>query len=79
MSNFNGYSLFNEIRNVTLRAYNRANTYINIKERHGPVVGMRYLKKLDRANKIEVYKVMQAVHRQGFEQTRRNILRTGAL
>lgn len=77
--NFNGYSLFNEIRNPTLRSYNRANTYMNIKDRHGPEVGKRYLKKFGRNDILGIYSIMAAIHRDGFEQTRRNFMRTRSI
>lgn len=77
--NFNGYSLFNEIRNPILRSYNRANTYMNIKERHGKEVGMKYLKKFDHNGKLGIFSVMSVIARDGFEQTRRNLIRTGGI
>lgn len=73
--NFNGYGVFTDIRNPTIRAYNRANTYLNIKERHGPEVGRRYLKKFDRNGQLAVASMMATIHRDGYEQTRRNIMR----
>lgn len=77
--NFNGYSLFNDIRNPILRSYNRANTYMNIKERHGSEVGKKYLKKFDRNNQLGIFSIMRVIHRDGFEQTRRNLIRTGSV
>ena len=77
--NFNGYSLFNEIRNPTLRSYNRANTYMNIKDRHGPEVGKRYLKKFGKTDLLSIYSIMVTIARDGFEQTRRNFMRTRSI
>ena len=77
--NFNGYSLFNEVRKPVLQAYNRANTYMNIKERHGSEVGKRYLKKFDRAGKIAIYSIMSQINEIGYEQARRNLIRTGRI
>lgn len=73
--NFNGYSLFTEIRSPILRSYNRANTYLNIKDRHGPEVGKKYLKKFDRNNLLGIYSIMSLIAKDGYEQTRRNIMR----
>jgi hypothetical protein len=73
--NFNGYSLFTEVRNPVLRSYNRANTYLNIKDRHGVEVGKRYLKKFDRNGLLGLYSIMSLIAKDGFEQTRRNIMR----
>lgn len=77
--NFNGYSLFNEIRNPILRSYNRANTYMNIKERHGNEVAKKYLKKFGRNDILGIHSVMAVIHRDGYEQTRRNLIRTGSI
>lgn len=73
--NFNGYSLFTEVRNPVIRAYNRANTYLNIKDRHGIEVGKKYLKKFDRNGQLGIYSIMHRIFIDGYEQTRRNIMR----
>lgn len=75
MSEFLGYPLFNKIRNPNLQAYNRANMYMNIKERHGSVPAERYIKKLDRNGQIGVLKMMSRFAQYGYEQTRRDIMR----
>ena len=75
MSEFMGYPLFENVRNPVLRSYNRANIYINIKERHGSVPAERYLKKLDRNELLSVYTMMKRIHTDGYEQTRRNVMR----
>lgn len=72
---FLGYPLFNKIRNPNLQAYNRANIYMNIKERHGTVPAERYIKKLDRNGQLGVLTMMGRFHRDGYEQTRRDIMR----
>lgn len=73
--NFNGYSLFNDVRNPILRSYNRANTYLNIKDRHGIEVGRRYLKRFDRNAQLGILSMMKRIFTDGYEQTRRNIMR----
>lgn len=75
MNEYLGYPLFNKIRKPTLRAYNRANVFLNIRERHGRVLAERYLTKLDRAGQIDVYNMMKRFHENGFEQTRRDLNR----
>lgn len=72
---FLGYPLFNKIRNSNLQAYNRANIYMNIKERHGTVPAERYIQKLDRNGQLAVLTMMAQFHRNGYEQTRRDIMR----
>jgi len=75
MSEFLGYPLFNNVRNPVLRAYNRANIYINIKERHGSVPAERYLKKFDRNGLLSLFTMMKRINTDGYEQTRRNVMR----
>jgi hypothetical protein len=74
--NFNGYEFFNEVRNPNLRSYNRVNTFLNIRERHGPVIAHRYLEKFDRASKISMFKMVSDMATVGFENYRRSFMRT---
>lgn len=75
MNEYMGFPLFNKIRNPNLQAYNRANIYMNIKERHGTVPAERYIKKIDRNGQLAVFTMMKRFHTDGFEQTRRDIMR----
>lgn len=75
MNSFMNYPLFNDVRNPYIRAYNRSNIYMNIKERHGTVPAERYIKKLDRNGQLAVFSMMRRFHEDGFEQTRRDIMR----
>lgn len=75
MTNFMGYSFFNEIRSNTLQAYNRANIYLNIKERHGIEHARRYLKKMNRNSMLAVATMMYRFHNDGYENVRRSIIR----
>lgn len=72
---FMGYPLFINIRNPNLRAYNQANMYMNIRDRHGTVPAERYIKKLDRNGMLAVFTMMRRFHEDGYEQTRRDIMR----
>ena len=74
--NFNGYGLFNDIRDDDLRTYNRINVFLNIRDRHGPVVSHGYLRKFSRMDQISIFKMMSQIRIVGFEQFRRNFLRT---
>lgn len=76
MKNFNGYDLFHSIRNPALRTYNRVNTYLTIREQHGTVVGRNYLKKFNPAAQEHIFKMMQKINQIGFEQYRRDFMRT---
>jgi hypothetical protein len=78
LKNFNGYALFDNIRDTNLRTYNRINVYLNVKERHGPDVGRSYLKQFKKNEMLEIYSMMSEMHRVGFEQFRRDFMRNAA-
>jgi hypothetical protein len=72
---FMGYSLFEDIINPAIRAWNRANTVYNIKERHGNVVATKYVSKFDKNGKFAIFSVMALVEREGYENIRREIFK----
>jgi len=76
---FNGYGLFKDILNPTLRSWNRINVFLNIRQNHGSVVAKNYLKKFHRNEQLAIYTMMNRIHQDGYEQVRRNISRTGAI
>lgn len=73
--NFNGYGLFNDIRDDQLRTYNRINVFLNIRDRHGPHVSHGYLRKFSRPDQINIFKMMSQIKITGYEQFRRNLIR----
>ena len=75
MSNFNGYSFFEDVKNPKLRTYNRINVYLNIKERHGKEVGRKYLKKFNKKEQFDILRMMSDIKFVGFEQYRRDFMR----
>lgn len=75
MNEYLGYPLFNKVRKPNLRTFNRVNTFLNIKDRHGSVPANRYLQKIDREGQIDIYKMMKQVNEIGFEQVRRDLNR----
>ena len=74
-SYFMGYPTFTEIRNPTLRAYNRANMFLNIRERHGSIPAQRYVKKMGKNEMFSIFTMMRRFHDDGFENTRRSLIR----
>ncbi len=72
---FFGFSLFNDVLNPSIRAWNRANTIYNIKERHGNSVATKYVKLLPKSEQLSVYTVMVLVAKEGYENIRREIFR----
>lgn len=74
-----GFPLFKNIRNPKLRSFNRANIFMNIKERYGREVAFNYLRKINRKGQEAVFDMMYLIHMNGFEQTRRDLLRNGEI
>lgn len=72
---FIGYSLFEDIMNPSLRAWNRANTVYNIKERHGNAVAHKYVSKFDKMDMFAIFTIMATVERNGYENVRRDIFK----
>lgn len=75
MNDYKGYSLFNDVMNPVIRAWNRANTVFNIKEQHGSVLATRYAKNFDRNSLLAIFTVFTSIDKRGYEQTRRDIYR----
>lgn len=74
-SEFHGYSLFTDVINPTIRAWNRANTVYNIKERHGDTVASNYVAKFPKLEQAAIYSTMITVAKDGYENVRRSIFR----
>lgn len=76
MSNvYHGYPLFHDVSNPTLRSYNRANIFINIKDRYGIHLARKYAQRFKKTEQVRILTMMERFHTNGFEQTRRDILR----
>lgn len=74
-NNYKGYSMFNEVVNPVIKAWNRLNTIYNIKEQHGSVLARRYAEQLSKPDLTSVYLLIASVDAKGYEQTRRDIYR----
>lgn len=75
MSNFSGYEMFHHVRNPALRTYNRINTYLTIRDRHGKDVGKNYLRKFNPAAQGHIFSMMAKIHNVGYEQFRRDFVK----
>lgn len=73
------YPNFSDIRNVTLKAYNRANIYMNITERHGSEVARKYVKQFNTNDQLSIFTMMKNFNENGFENTRRSFIREGVI
>lgn len=74
-NDFNGYSLFNDIGDKDIRAWNRANAIYNIKERHGKEVATKYTTRFDKPDQTDIFRIMMEVASDGYANVRRRIFR----
>ncbi len=73
VNEFKGYSLFDDIENATIRTWNRCQTYINIKEAHGPELAEDYLKQFNKAGQSHLYVMFKAITVKGYDKVRHDV------
>jgi hypothetical protein len=73
---FKGYPTFDEIKNPILRNWNRLNVIFNMKEflKNNDMV-TRYMKKFDKTDQIAIGRLAIEIKKNGYENTRRSIIR----
>ena len=71
------FPTFDEVRNPTLRTWNRLNIMFNMKEIFGPQsrMALNYLKKFSAKDQTDLAKLAIIVNKNGYENTRREIVR----
>jgi len=74
-TDFNGYSLFDEVKDPVLKAWNRLNTIYNMKEQGGNVMAVKYSELFDKFERIQILVMSVAVQKDGYENTRRTIFK----
>jgi len=71
------YSTFDEIRDPTLRTWNRLNVMFNMKEVFGAQsqMSLNYLKKFTNEDRMLLGRMAIEISKNGYENTRRTIIR----
>ncbi len=70
------YPTFDEVKNPTLRNWNRLNIMFNMKEFFtNSNMAHNYLKKFSHKDQIELAKLSILISKNGYENTRRSIIR----
>lgn len=72
---YHGYSLFHDVLSPKLKAWNRINIIFNIKEYIGNAVATKYAAQFDKADKIMIVLTAMKIQKNGYENTRREIMR----
>lgn len=73
---FNGFPMFYDVVNPKLRAWNRLNIIFNIKEflKNNPL-SVEYASQFKKADLVELGRMAIRVKKNGYENTRREIIR----
>ena len=66
---------FSDIRNPTLRNWNRLNVIINMKELNNNRLSVNYAKRFSRKDKIVINKLIYQIKTTSYEEVRRSIIR----
>jgi hypothetical protein len=72
---FNGLPLFNTVLNKDLRAWNRLNVIFNMKEMLNNSRAQEYATQFKGSDLVEIGKMAIRVKKNGYENTRREIIR----
>ena len=75
MNEFNVYPLFNDVKNPTLRTWNRLNIIYNMKKLVGNAVSQKYTGKFKHDDLARIMKLSKHIETNGYEQTRRDIMK----
>ena len=70
---FLGFSLFMDVQNHKIKAWNIYKTARNMRERHGAVISQQYLKKHDKHTLLKVALIGEYVRRKGEEYVKQQI------
>jgi hypothetical protein len=73
MNNFKGASLFNEIKDVKLRTWNRCAIIFNLTSTKGPDAASAYASKLDEASRKQVYGMFDCISKFGYDAVRKQL------
>lgn len=72
---YNGLPLFNNVMNKELRAWNRLNIIFNVKEMMNNSRAHEYTTQFKGSDLVEIGKMAIRIKKNGYENTRREIMR----
>ena len=77
VNEFKGYSLFTEIENKMLRAYNQWNVVSNLTQNGLKELAYEYLENLPKEDKVGLTIISTYIKMKGLEETKREIIVSG--
>ena len=77
VNEFKGYSLFSEIENKMLRAYNQWNVISNMTQNGYKELAYDYLNTLPQEDKVGLTIITTYIKMKGLEETKREIISSG--
>lgn len=78
MSKFKGQSLFNEVQNPELQAWNRCSVFFNMFGDQGKVPAQMYVAQFSEDDRKAILAMFDRVKREGYNETRAAVLRNSA-
>ena len=74
---YNGYSLFTEIENKTLQAFNRCAVMFNIMEHNGMAMAEDYALQISEEDRSIMFAMFVYIKERGLERTKSEMMTTG--
>ena len=75
VNEYKGYSLFNEVENHSLQAWNRCNVICNIQEAHGKVFAEEYAEALTENDRVKVLFMFGYIKEHGWDKVNAEVTR----
>lgn len=72
-NNYKGYSLFNEVKNAKLRAFNRIQTMINLNDLFGEKSATDYVENFDKDSRLDMAIMSKWIKQNGMAEVQREI------
>lgn len=72
-NNYKGYSLFNDVEDVSLRTWNRCVVLCNVNKDHGEAFVEGYSSRLGKVEKMQMMAMLHYIKARGAEEVRKEI------
>lgn len=77
-NNFKGYSLFTEVEDKIVQAFNRWNILSNLHENNLDHLGLEYIEQLPEYDRMRLALMSEYIKRKGLEETKREVIMRAA-
>lgn len=70
---FRGFTLFNDIENADVQAWNRMQMYLNIFKDHSREMADAYIRQIDEVSRKRMQKMQETIKEEGYSVVQRRI------